>query len=120
MRLNNKIALIAGSASDIGEGIVRLFTAEGARVLLKDINDNAEHLLAKNLSTGCHYQHLDVSSSVHPAAARTPMVQQYLDSAADPMALEKTYVGMQPRATLRTYRKSLRRCYSSPVKRLAL
>lgn len=213
MRLHNKVALITGAASGIGEGIVRLFAEHGARVLATDINDEAGRQLVQNLAGDCHYQHLDVSrmaewrdavawaeenlgpidimvhsagisfpadietvgeaawhqhmnvhglgtmlgcqtviesmkklgkgaiinissvesirpgplfvaygaakaamdavtktvalhcgekgynirvNSVHPAATRTPLVQQYLDSAEDPVALEKIYAGMQP------------------------
>lgn len=213
MRLNEKVALITGGASGIGEGIARLFAAEGAKVLMTDINDEAGQRLAQSLGGDCHYHHLDVSkmsdwqdavgwtesnlgpvdimvhsagvsfpadietvdeaawhqhmnvhglgtmlgckvtvesmkkagkgsiinissvesirpgplfvaygaakaamdsvtktvalhcgekgynirvNSVHPAATRTPLVQQYLDGAEDPVALEKIYAGMQP------------------------
>lgn len=213
MKLRNKVALITGAASGIGEGIARLFAEQGARALLTDINDEAGERLAQGLSSDCHYQHLDVSSladwrdvvawaeenlgpvgimvhsagvsfpadieavdeaawhqhmnvhglgtmlgcktviesmkklgngsiinissvesirpgplfvaygaakaamdaitktvalhcgekgynirvnSVHPAATRTPLVQQYLDGAADPVALERIYADMQP------------------------
>ncbi|MFA7555943.1 MAG: SDR family oxidoreductase [Spongiibacteraceae bacterium] len=35
-------------------------------------------------------------NSVHPAATYTPMLEQYLQNAEDPVALEKIYAGMQP------------------------
>lgn len=45
MRLENKVAVITGAGSGFGEGIARRFAAEGARVVLADINaDSAERI----------------------------------------------------------------------------
>ncbi len=35
MRLNDKVAIVTGASSDIGRGIVKRFTEEGAKVILK-------------------------------------------------------------------------------------
>lgn len=40
-RLDNKVAIITGGASGIGEGMVDLFSKEGAIVIAADINDEA-------------------------------------------------------------------------------
>ncbi|QUJ76989.1 SDR family oxidoreductase [Sulfitobacter albidus] len=39
MRLEGKTAIVTGGAQGFGEGIVRKFVAEGARVLIADLND---------------------------------------------------------------------------------
>ena len=56
-RLENKVAVITGGASGIGEGTVRRFIAEGAKCVIADIqNDLAEELageLGKNASAFC-------------------------------------------------------------------
>jgi 3alpha(or 20beta)-hydroxysteroid dehydrogenase len=36
-RLTGKVALVTGGARGIGEGIVRRFIAEGARVMITDV-----------------------------------------------------------------------------------
>lgn len=212
-RLNGKVALVTGAASGIGAGISRCFIAEGAKVVLTDINDAGGAALADELGPNAAYVSLDVGdeqawqhaiaaleqrwggldilvnnagisypgdvesatlddwnkhmrvhgqgtflgckygvgsmkrrgggsiinissvesirpgplfvcygaakaaqdavtktvalycgekdynircNSVHPAATRTPNLQQYLDNAADPAGLEKIYAGMQP------------------------
>ena len=47
MRLQDKVAIVTGSASGFGEGIVRKFAAEGARVVVADLNaDGAEAVAA--------------------------------------------------------------------------
>jgi 3-oxoacyl-[acyl-carrier protein] reductase len=49
MRLKDKTAIVTGGASGFGEGIVRKFAAEGARVAIADINAKAAAALAKEL-----------------------------------------------------------------------
>ncbi|MDZ4869692.1 MAG: SDR family oxidoreductase [Alphaproteobacteria bacterium] len=49
MRLKDKTAIVTGGASGFGEGIVRKFAAEGARVAIADINSAAATALAKEL-----------------------------------------------------------------------
>ena len=44
MRLANKIAIVTGAGSGFGRGIAQRFAAEGARVVVNDINaENGEH-----------------------------------------------------------------------------
>ncbi len=42
MRLENKVAIVTGASSGLGEAIAKMFLAEGAKVLLSDINDYKE------------------------------------------------------------------------------
>ena len=49
MRLDGKTAIVTGGASGFGEGIVRKFLHEGARVVIADINRDAAHALADEL-----------------------------------------------------------------------
>ncbi|HEY5301934.1 MAG TPA: SDR family NAD(P)-dependent oxidoreductase, partial [Acetobacteraceae bacterium] len=41
MRLQGKAALVTGAASGFGEGIARRFSAEGARVVVADLDLDA-------------------------------------------------------------------------------
>ena len=49
MRLKDKCAIVTGGASGFGEGIVRKFVAEGARVLIADMNLDGADVLAAEL-----------------------------------------------------------------------
>ncbi|MBS0279106.1 MAG: SDR family oxidoreductase [Proteobacteria bacterium] len=49
MRLKDKVAIITGGASGFGEGIVRRFAQEGARVAIADLNGEAAQKLAKDI-----------------------------------------------------------------------
>ena len=50
MSLNNKVAIITGSASGFGEGIAKKFTDEGAQLILVDINSKLLKKVSKSLS----------------------------------------------------------------------
>lgn len=46
MRLQGKTAIVTGGGSGFGAGIVRAFSAEGARVIVADINPDAARAVA--------------------------------------------------------------------------
>jgi 3alpha(or 20beta)-hydroxysteroid dehydrogenase len=61
-KLDGRVVLITGAAR--GQGVVeaRLFVAEGARVVLGDILDEAGETAAKEIGDAARYVHLDVSN----------------------------------------------------------
>ena len=58
-RLSGKHALVTGGARGIGEGIVRAFVAEGAKVIVADIDREGGEALANEV--GADFIHLDVA-----------------------------------------------------------
>lgn len=52
MRLTGKTAIVTGGASGFGAGIVRKFAAEGARVLVVDINADGAAAMAEEVGGG--------------------------------------------------------------------
>ncbi|MDP2738180.1 MAG: SDR family oxidoreductase [Pseudorhodobacter sp.] len=62
MRLQGKTAIVTGAGSGFGTGIAAKFAAEGARVMLADINVDAAHAVAARI--GGLAQACDVSSGV--------------------------------------------------------
>ena len=66
MRLEGKRAIVTGGGSGFGEGIVRKFAAEGARVMVADINAAAAARVAE--ATGGQAVAVDVSSGESVAA----------------------------------------------------
>jgi len=61
VRLEGKRAIVTGGASGFGEGIVRRFAAEGARVAIVDLNRAAAEALADELGDGMLAVQADVS-----------------------------------------------------------
>lgn len=49
MRLSGKTAIVTGAASGFGAGIARKFVAEGARVMIADLNTEGAEALARDL-----------------------------------------------------------------------
>lgn len=67
-RLDGKAALITGAGSGFGEGIARIFVAEGARVIIADINDETGARVAESLGGSARFVHMDVSRDADMAA----------------------------------------------------
>jgi 3alpha(or 20beta)-hydroxysteroid dehydrogenase len=60
-RFEGKVAIVTGAAQGMGASHARGLVAEGARVLICDVQDDAGAALAKELGNGSRYHHLDVT-----------------------------------------------------------
>lgn len=60
-RLKNKVAIITGAAQGMGEAHARLFAAEGAKVILTDLNENRGQALADSLGENAMFIKQDVT-----------------------------------------------------------
>ncbi|MBL01104.1 MAG: hypothetical protein CL774_01240 [Chloroflexi bacterium] len=49
--LENKVAMITGGASGIGEGVTKVLSEKGASVAICDVNENAAKILAKKINS---------------------------------------------------------------------
>ncbi|HEY2928594.1 glucose 1-dehydrogenase [Piscinibacter sp.] len=73
MRLEGKVAIVTGGGSGFGEGIVKKFVAEGAKVLIADRDEaNAERVAD---ATGARWVRADVANAAD--------VRAMLDAASD-------------------------------------
>ena len=62
-RVVGKVAIVSGAASGIGAACARLLAAEGARVMLVDLNDELGATVVADIRSAggiCEYAHLDV------------------------------------------------------------
>jgi NAD(P)-dependent dehydrogenase (short-subunit alcohol dehydrogenase family) len=59
--LAGKVAVVTGGASGLGEGLARRFAAEGAKVLIGDIDQNSGAALAADIGANAHFIAADVS-----------------------------------------------------------
>ena len=74
-RLDDKVAVITGGASGIGEASVRLFAAEGAEMVVADVQDERGRRLASELDA--EYVHVDVTREEDVEAAVSHAVDVY-------------------------------------------
>jgi NAD(P)-dependent dehydrogenase (short-subunit alcohol dehydrogenase family) len=76
-RLEGKVAVVTGGASGIGEATVRLFTGEGARVVIADVQDDRGQRLAGELGSRTVYAHTDVRQEAQIQAAMGEAVSRF-------------------------------------------
>lgn len=62
-RLKDKVALVTGAGSGIGEAIARQFAAEGATVVVADVNDVPAKTVAHDIGPRAHAEVADVSDA---------------------------------------------------------
>lgn len=76
-RLQGKTAIVTGAAGGFGEAIARLFVAEGARVLIADIDGDKAQTVAASLGAAAHAVRCDVSSRADIEAAVRQCLQAF-------------------------------------------
>lgn len=74
--LQGKTAIVTGAGGGFGEGIARLFVAEGARVLIADLDFTRAAAVAASLGAGAHAVRCDVSQAGDVQVAVQACVQQ--------------------------------------------
>lgn len=68
-RMQGKTVLVTGGADGLGRAAVLRFAAEGARVIIADIQDEKGAALAAEIGAAAMFVHLDVSSEANWIAA---------------------------------------------------
>ena len=66
MRLQNKTAVITGAGSGFGEGMAKRFAAEGAKVVVADINGEAADRVASEIGAAAVAIRVDVGNDRIP------------------------------------------------------
>jgi len=64
-RLAGKVAMVTGGASGLGEAICRRYSAEGARVIVADIDVSGGQAVAGSLDGGARFLGLDVTDEAN-------------------------------------------------------
>jgi NAD(P)-dependent dehydrogenase (short-subunit alcohol dehydrogenase family) len=76
-RVSGKVAVITGAASGLGEATARLMHAEGASVILTDIQDDRGRRVVAELGDRARYLHCDVTAEADVAGAVDTAVREF-------------------------------------------
>ena len=76
MRLQDKVAVITGAGSGFGAAMAKRFTAEGAKVVVADINDEGGERVVSEIGDAARYVHADVRKGADVAN----MIQAAVDA----------------------------------------
>ncbi|MBV9663835.1 MAG: glucose 1-dehydrogenase [Actinobacteria bacterium] len=67
--LDGKVGIITGGANGIGRAMAEAFVAEGARVVIADVDDGTGKEVAASLGEAAAFEHCDVSDTASVSAA---------------------------------------------------
>ena len=76
-QLEGKVAVVTGAASGIGAATARLFIAEGASVVLADIQDERGEKMVEELGPKSAFHHTDVTNEDDIRGAVERAVEKY-------------------------------------------
>src|SRR5262245_11531541 len=77
MRLRDKVALVTGGGSGFGAAICRRFAAEGARLIVADVNQDAGADLARELGDAAAFCRADVARAADTEAMVAAAVERF-------------------------------------------
>lgn len=77
MNLENKVAVITGGASGLGEATVRRFVKHGAAVAIFDLNDERGNAIADELGDSVAYYNVNVTDEASASAAVDATVERF-------------------------------------------
>jgi NAD(P)-dependent dehydrogenase (short-subunit alcohol dehydrogenase family) len=75
--LAGKVAIITGAGNGIGQATAEVFVAEGAKVVIADVDDEAGGTVAAALGDAAHFVHVDVSDADSVDALVKAAVKQF-------------------------------------------
>ena len=75
--LADRVAVVTGGASGLGEGLVRRFTAEGARVMIGDVEKDRGEALATELGRNTAFLATDVSDQSQVGALIAAAIERF-------------------------------------------
>ena len=70
MRLREKVAVITGAGSGFGESMAKRFAAEGAEVVVADINDDGGERVVSEIGDAARFVHTDVRKGAELGSGR--------------------------------------------------
>ena len=78
MVLNNKIALVTGGASGIGAEIAKKFVAEGAKVIIADIDSEAGTKTIQQVGENIYFHRMDIGNEEQVKEIIDKVVKDFL------------------------------------------